>query len=420
MSAIFSLAWKSLLNRRFTVLLTLFAIALSVVLLLGVETVRRDAKLSFANTIAGTDLIVGARSGSIQLLLYSVFRIGHATNNISWRSYQDIAALPQVAWTIPIMLGDSHRGYAVMGTSADYFQQYRFARDRSLHFAEGGPFVDLYDAVIGAEVARALDYTLGQEIIVAHGMGATSFAKHDDKPFRVAGILEHTGTPVDRTVHISLEGFEAMHVDWRGGAPIPGMTISADEARAMDLTPRSITAFLVGLESRRDVFRLQRAVNDYRQEPLLAILPGVALQQLWDLMRVAETALLMISVCVVVAGLIGMLAVLLASLESRRRELAILRSVGARPRHIMALLVSEAALLALLGAVLGMLALYGLLALTQGWVEARFGLYLALSAPGIPELRIVALVVGAGCLAGLVPAWRAYRYALVDGMTLRN
>ncbi len=420
MSAIFSLAWKSLLNRRFTVLLTLFAIALSVVLLLGVETVRRDAKLSFANTIAGTDLIVGARSGSIQLLLYSVFRIGHATNNISWRSYQDIAALPQVAWTIPIMLGDSHRGYAVMGTSADYFQQYRFARDRSLHFAEGGPFVDLYDAVIGAEVARALDYTLGQEIIVAHGMGATSFAKHDDKPFRGAGILEHTGTPVDRTVHISLEGFEAMHVDWRGGAPIPGMTISADEARAMDLTPRSITAFLVGLESRRDVFRLQRAVNDYRQEPLLAILPGVALQQLWDLMRVAETALLMISVCVVGAGLIGMLAVLLASLESRRRELAILRSVGARPRHIMALLVSEAALLALLGAVLGMLALYGLLALTQGWVEARFGLYLALSAPGIPELRIVALVVGAGCLAGLVPAWRAYRYALVDGMTLRN
>jgi putative ABC transport system permease protein len=420
MSHIIPLAWKSLLNRRFTVLLTLFAIALSVVLLLGVETVRRDAKLSFANTIAGTDLIVGARSGSIQLLLYSVFRIGHATNNVSWRSYQDIAALPQVAWTIPIMLGDSHRGYSVMGTRNDYFQHYRFARDRSLHFAEGGPFVDLYDAVIGAEVARALDYTLGQEIIVAHGMGATSFAQHDDKPFRVAGILAHTGTPVDRTVHISLEGFEAMHVDWRGGTPIPGMTISADEVRAMELTPRSITAFLVGLESRRDVFRVQRAVNDYRQEPLLAILPGVALQQLWDLLRVAETALLIISVCVVVAGLIGMLAVLLASLESRRRELAILRSVGARPRHIMALLVSEAALLALLGAILGMLALYGLLALTQSWVEARFGLYLALSTPGIPELQIVALVVGAGCLAGLVPAWLAYRYALVDGMTLRN
>lgn len=420
MSHIIPLAWKSLLNRRFTVLLTLFAIALSVVLLLGVETVRRDAKLSFANTIAGTDLIVGARSGSIQLLLYSVFRIGHATNNVSWRSYQDIAALPQVAWTIPIMLGDSHRGYSVMGTRNDYFQHYRFARDRSLHFAEGRPFVDLYDAVIGAEVARALDYTLGQEIIVAHGMGATSFAQHDDKPFRVAGILAHTGTPVDRTVHISLEGFAAMHIDWRGGAPIPGMTTSADDVRAMELTPRSITAFLVGLESRRDVFRLQRAINDYRQEPLLAILPGVALQQLWDLMRVAETALLIISVCVVVAGLIGMLAVLLASLESRRRELAILRSVGARPRHIMALLVSEAALLALLGAILGMLALYGLLALTQSWVEARFGLYLALSAPGIAEFKILTLVVGAGCLAGLVPAWRAYRYALVDGMTLRN
>lgn len=414
------LAWKSLLNRRFTVLLTLFAIALSVVLLLGVETVRRDAKLSFANTISGTDLVVGARSGSIQLLLYSVFRIGHATNNISWRSYQEIAAAPRIAWTVPITLGDSHRGYPVMGTSLAYFEHYRYARDRRLAFAEGKPFEDLYDAVIGAEVARALGYTLGQEIVVAHGMGATSFAKHDDKPFRVAGILEHTGTLVDRTVHIGLEGFEAMHVDWRAGAPIPGLTVTADEARVMDLTPRTITAFLVGLESRRDIFRVQRAINDYRQEPLLAILPGVALQQLWDLMRVAETALLIVSVCVVIAGLIGMLAVLLASLEGRRRELAILRSVGARPRHILVLLVSEAALLALIGALLGMLALYGLLALGQTWIETRFGLYLALGAPGLRELTLLALVFGAGCLAGLVPAWRAYRYSLADGMTIRT
>lgn len=418
--SILPLAWKSLCNRRFTVLLTLFAITLSVVLLLGVETVRRDAKLSFANTIAGTDLVVGARSGSIQLLLYSVFRIGHATNNISWRSYQEIAASPRIAWTVPMILGDSHRGYPVMGTNAEYFEHFRFARDRWLEFAEGGPFDDLYDAVLGAEVARALEYTLGREIVVTHGLGATSFARHDDKPFRVAGILAHTGTPVDRTVHISLEGFEAMHVDWRAGVPIPGVTIDADEARDLDLTPNTLTAFLVGLESRRDVFRVQRAINDYRQEPLLAILPGVALQQLWDLMRVAETALLIVSVCVVIAGLIGMLAVLLASLEGRRRELAILRSVGARPRHILALLVSEAALLALIGAILGMLVLYGLLALGQGWVEARFGLYLALSPPGLRELAILALVFGAGCLAGLVPAWRAYRYALSDGMTPRT
>ncbi len=417
---ILPLAWKSLRNRRFTVLLTLFAIALSVVLLLGVETVRRDAKLSFANTIAGTDLVVGARSGSIQLLLYSVFRIGHGTNNISWQSYQEIAASPRIAWTIPMTLGDSHRGYPVMGTSVEYFEHYRFARGRRLEFAEGGPFDDIYGAVLGVEVARALEYTLGREIVVAHGMGATSFARHDDKPFRVAGILEHTGTPVDRTVHISLEGFEAMHVDWRAGVPIPGLTITADEAREMDHTPNTITAFLVGLESRRDVFRVQRAINDYRQEPLLAILPGVALQQLWDLMRVAETALLIVSVCVVVAGLIGMLAVLLASLEGRRRELAILRSVGARPRHILALLVSEAALLALVGALLGMLALYGLLALGQTWIETRFGLYLALGAPGLRELTILTLVFGAGCVAGLVPAWRAYRYSLADGMTIRT
>ncbi len=414
------LAWLSFRNRRFTVVLTVCAIAMSVALLLGVEKVRHDARLSFANTIAGTDLIVGARSGSIQLLLYSVFRIGQATNNISWQSYRTIADLPQIRWTIPMMLGDSHRGYPVMGTSPDYFEHYRYARDRRLEFAAGAPFQDIYDAVLGADVAEALSYRLGQEIVVAHGMGATSFAMHDDKPFRVAGILRRTGTPVDRTVHIRLEGFEAMHADWRGGAPAPGLSISAEETRRMDLTPNTLTAFLVGLESRIGIFQVQRAINNYRGEPLLAILPGVALQELWDLMRVAETALLVISACVVAAGLIGMLAVILASLNERRRELAILRSVGARPRHIFGLLLAEAGILALLGAVLGVLVFYIGLWIGQPIVQSRFGLHLPFGLLGAREGLLLLLILCGGCLAGLIPAWRAYRQALADGLTLRT
>lgn len=116
----------------------MFAIALGVALMLGVEKIRLGAKSSFANTLSGTDLIVGARGGAIQLLLYSVFRVGNATNNISWRSYQDIAAHPAVRWTLPLSLGDSHRGFRVLGTSRDYFEHYRYARQRRLEFAAGG------------------------------------------------------------------------------------------------------------------------------------------------------------------------------------------------------------------------------------------------------------------------------------------
>ena len=136
------------------------SIAISVALLLGVEKIRTEARSSFASTISGTDLIVGARSGDINLLLYSVFRIGNATNNISWESYQDITSRPEVAWAIPISLGDSHRGFRVMGTNGDYFEHYRFARTRALTLAEGKPFAEVFDTVLGADVAAQLGYQL--------------------------------------------------------------------------------------------------------------------------------------------------------------------------------------------------------------------------------------------------------------------
>jgi putative ABC transport system permease protein len=413
------LALRSVWNRRFSAGLTVLAIALSVSMLLGVEKLRSDARDAFANTLSGTDLIVGARSGSVQLLLYSVFRIGSATNNISWQSYQELSRHPRVRWSVPLSLGDSHRGYRVLGTSTEYFERYRYARDRSLRFAAGAPFADVFDAVLGAQVAQRLGYAVGDELVVAHGAGKVSFVQHEDKPFRVAGILARTGTPVDRTVHVSLAGIEAMHIDWHAGAPVPGRRIDAGQARAMDLTPRSITAFLVGLDSRTAVFSMQRAINDYAAEPLLAIIPGVALQELWDLMGVAENALRVIAAMVVVTGLLGMLTVILASLDARRREMAVLRSVGARPLHVFGLFVSEAGVLALLGCALGVVLLYAVV-LAGGPILAReFGLYLAPPALDLRDLALLGAVVLAGLLAGAVPALRAYRLSLSDGLSMR-
>ena len=417
--AIVRLAFLSVLNRRVTAGLTLLAIALSIAMLLGVEKVRRDARGSFASTISGTDLIVGARSGAIQLLLYSVFRIGNATNNISWQSYREIADFPRVRWTVPIALGDSHRGFRVMGTSEGYFEHYRYARTESLEFAVGGVFDDVFDAVLGAEVAERLGYALGDSLIVAHGTGDVSFIEHDDKPFRVAGILTPTGTPVDRTVHVSLQGYTAMHVDWAAGVPIPGVRISAEEARTMDLTPETITAVLVGLDSKIAIFGVQRRINEYREEPLLAIIPGVALQELWDLMSVAENVLRVVSSMVVVTGLLGMLTVILSSLEARRREMAVLRSVGARPLHVFALFMSEAGVLALLGAAAGVVLLYVALLVGQPIVTREFGLHLPLAMPAPADWWIIAAVVGAGFADGSIPAFRAYRLSLADGLSMR-
>lgn len=417
--AIFSLAWKSLMNRRSTALLTITSIALSVALLVGVERLRTEARESFANTLSGTDLIVGARSGPVQLLLYAVFRIGDATNNISWQSYQDIAAHPKVSWTVPIALGDSHRGFRVLGTTPAYFDHYRYARNRPLEIAEGQRFSDLYDAVVGAEVAAKLGYEIDDSIIVAHGASDVSFARHDDKPFRVVGILARTGTPVDRTVHVSLEAIEAIHVDWQSGAPIPGVAVSAEQARAMDLTPNAITAALVGLKSKIATFQVQRFVNDYPEEPLSAVLPGVALSQLWNLIGIAENALLIVSAFVVVVGLFGMLTALLTSLNERRREMAILRSVGARPGHVFALIMGEALVLTLLGVLFGLSLLYLLLLVGQPIIESRFGLFIEIGGLSNYESILLGAVVAAGFLVGSIPSYRAYRLSLADGLSLR-
>lgn len=415
------LALASLGNRRFTALLTVFAIALSVCLLLAVERVRSEARASFANTISGTDLIVGARSGSINLLLYSVFRIGNATNNIRWDSFERFAEHRQVKWAIPISLGDSHRGYRVMGTSTAYFEHYRYARSQPLQLRVGRTFTDdPFEVVLGAEVAQALGYGLGEQIVLAHGVARISLLKHDDKPFSVVGILARTGTPVDRTLHISLAGMEALHIDWQNGMPARGAAqVSAEQARAMDLQPKQITAFLLGLNSKIATFSLQREINEYRGEPLLAILPGVALQELWSLMGTAEKALFVVSLFVVLTGLIGMLTAILTSLNERRREMAILRSVGARPWHIAGLLVVEAFALALAGVLLGLLLLYLGIAGAQGYVQAHYGLYLPLSAPSGYEWRLLGAILAAALLMGCVPAWRAYRQSLADGLSIR-
>jgi putative ABC transport system permease protein len=415
----FTLALKSLGNRRFTTVLTVVSIALSVTLLLGVERIRTEARTSFANTVSGTDLIVGARSGSVQLLLYSVFRIGNPTNNISWESYQEIASNPNIEWTIPISVGDSHHGYRVMGTNSAYFEWYRYAGERRLELASGRALQGVFDAVLGAEVARTLGYNTGDPLVIAHGAGEITFVEHDDKPFEVVGILKSTGTPVDQTVHVLLEGMEAIHVDWHEGAPLPGQLISANRVLDMDLTPEAITAFLVGLKSRVAVFDLQRSVNEFEQEPLTAIMPAVALQELWALIGVAEKALLAVSGFVVAIGLCGMLLALMASLNERRREMAILRSVGARPSQVFALIAGESFMLTVAGIIGGIGLLYGLLLVGQPIILSRFGLLIGVGGLSSYELVLISAVSLAGVLIGAIPAYRIYRYSLADGMSIR-
>jgi len=413
MKALLGLAARSAWARRGTLALVVFSIALATLLLLALERMRADVRESFAQSVSGTDLIVGARTGSVQLMLCAVFHVGGATNNIRTASVDAIAKHRAVEWVVPISLGDSLRGFAVLGTTPDYFKRLQYADHQPLRIAQGrafsGDLDGLYDAVIGAEVADALGYRLGQRIVMSHGAGGLPGAEHADKPFSVVGVLARTGTPVDRTVHVSLAAIEAIHLDWAGGAPMPGVVIAPEQARKFDLAPKNVTAALVGLKGRVAVFAVQRFVANYADEPLMAVLPGVALDELWQVVGVGEKALLGLSALVAIVSLAGLVAVVLAGLNERRRELAVLRAVGAGPRHVLFLLAGEGVLITLLGVAVGTLLTVLLVALAGPWAQARFGIALRLAEPSLSQWALLAAVLAAGVLASLVPGWRAYR-----------
>ncbi|MEM9669189.1 MAG: ABC transporter permease [Pseudomonadota bacterium] len=414
-----ALAWKSARARSAATILTILSIALSVALLVGVEKVRTGARAGFAQTVSGADLLVGARSGSVNLLLYAVFRIGDPTTNLSWESYQRFASRPDVAWTIPISLGDSHAGFRVLGTTQAYFDHYLHGQKRPLVFDHGVAFSGTYDAVLGANVARELGYDLGREFNISHGIVSAGFAEHADRPFKAVGILEPTGTPVDRTIHISLAGLEAVHAGFNTGSPRIGTRRGSTETVEEDLEPDSITAFLVGLKSRSAALRYQRDVNTYPREAMSAVIPGVALSQMWRVVGGAEQALRAVAALVVIAGLAGMVTALLTSLNERRREIAVFRAVGAHSRDVFSLLVVESALLTAAGAVLGVLLVNGLLTAFGSHIEARFGAPMAISGLSAYDLTIVGAVIVAGAVLGFLPGWLAYKRSLADGLTVK-
>ncbi len=421
MSALVQLAVKSLWNRRATALLTILAIALSVALFLGIEKLRKGVREGFEQTISGTHLIVGAPSGSLNLLLYSVFRMGNATAEISWTGYKRLAAREDIEWAVPISLGDSHRGFRVMGTTPDYFDRYQYAGGQNLKLASGARFDDLFDVVIGADVARTLNYKIGDTIVLNHGLGQANLdGGHDNRPFVIKGILAATGTPVDKTVHVSLEAITALHVGWETGSKNPlADTITTDQIRTFNLTPKTVTAVYVGLKRKGTILNTRRAINTDKREPMMAIIPGEALKELWSVTTLAERALLAVSGFVIVVGLVSILVALLTSLNERRREMSILRATGARPHHIFSLLLLEAGTIGAIGAGLGVGLVHLLLALAGPMLASRFGVMISSAGLTPVDFFTWGAVTLAALLMALGPAIIALKRSLADGLSVR-
>ncbi len=432
MNSLLSMARSSAWNRRSTLVWVVVSLALATALLWTLERLRHDIRSSFSQSVSGVDLIVGARSSPVQLMLFSVFHIGSVPQSLSMDSVRALSQHRSVSWVVPLSLGDSHRGFPVLGTTPAYFQHFAYGDRQPLVLQQGAVFSGtldgLYEAVVGAEVARQMGYGLGQSITLGHGLhdhdhdhdhGGPVADEHADKPFKVVGILAPTGTPVDRTVHVSLPALEALHLGWVAGTRMPGGQIPADQARKFNLEPEEVTAALVGLKSRSAVFNVQRFVNQYEAEALMGVMPGVALGELWSVLGLGENALLAVSALVALVSVVSLMAVVLAGLNERRRELAVLRAVGAAPRHVLGLLTLEGLWVTGAGVLLGVLLAQVGMGLAAASLQSALGIRLQMDGVLPSQLALMGAVLLAGLLASLGPAWRAYRLSLADGLSPR-
>ena len=269
--------------------------------------------------------------------------------------------------------------------------------------------------MIGAEVASQLDYRIGESLILAHGMAATSFSLHRDSPFEVTGILKPTGTPVDRTLHIHLKDLDSIHRDWQSGTRVTSHQ-HTNSGQEQDLDPDSVTAILIGVNNRLSTFRLQREINRYPDEPLMAILPGVALSELWQLMSWVEKTLGFIALLVLFASLLGLATMLLSTLQQRQREIALLRILGLRPLTLLMLLELEALLLVAAGAVVAVGLLKGALTVAGPMLGERYGLFLSDQIITVTTLNALGLAFVTTFVIALIPAISAYRRGLHSGL----
>ena len=398
--SLINLSLKSILSRKLVSSLLIISIAISTTLLIGIEKVKHSTKHSFSHSISGTDLIIGSKTSDIQLLMYTLFRVGQPVANISWSTFNNIKSYPEVAWAIPISLGDSHKEYPVVGTNIDYFTYYKFGRKKSLHLKTGFLFNKLNEVVLGYEVAKQLNYQINDVILLSHGVSGSPQALHKENTFKVVGILKATGTPVDKTVHISLEAMTALH-----------------SANKQDLTPTSITSCLIGLKSKFSLFTVQNRILKLKSEPLIAVIPGVALSKLWNNIRFIDSSFFIITLLVTVIAFLGLLLSLFLLLNQRKKELSILRSLGAHPVQISLLLITESLIITVSGTLLGLISLLINGILLGPILEEKTGLILSLSTISTHEITLSLAIILFGGITSLIPGYMIYKRSLSKGFS---
>lgn len=405
--SLWRMAWRYLWGRALVTALTLTGIALGAALIASVLTLRRESEAGFLRESGQFDLVTGAKGSPLQLVLSSVYHLDLPTGNIPYSRFEALRADSRMACAIPLGLGDNYRGYRIVGTEAGLFDlpdRQDLAR-KLFVLSEGRLFEGDFEAVVGAQVANQTGLKVGDRFSGAHGLVATpGSSEHREFPYRVVGILARSGGSSDRAIYVTLGSVWQIHDK---ESAMHRRSVGVAPAAALD-EKREVTAVLLRLKAVGLRLWMSQEIQK-RTEAMAAIPVNEMLRLYQQILGPMQQALLSVAGLVVVVSALSITATLYQSAERRRRDLAVLRALGARPREILALVILESLLLTLLGLAAGWFTGHAGLAVAGPHLRDSIGIGVApWSADGV-ELAALGLVALGGLTAGLLPAGLAYR-----------
>ena len=405
-----SLLLKSMRSRIIPTSLVTISLMASMVLLLSIERIQQGAEEGFNQSISGVDAIIGPRSSSIELVLYTVFHLGRPTNNITTKTVNDVKLRGDISWLVPIALGDSHKGFRVVATEPNYFEHIKNANGQPLVFSKGVAFAELSETVLGSDVAEKLSYRVGSKIQITHGSVESIGSKHDDFSFVVTGILNKTGTPIDQAIFLDLKGYELLHLGWKSGKKIFNLDdINLSSLPEDALIPKTVTAAFIGLKSKLTLFNFSKNIREYPKEAISAVIPGIALSELWSIVGLVDKGFQLLSWIIIAISLIAMVTLIIASLDNRKQEMTIYRANGASPKFLAMMVLCESlviGLIAIVGAII-------LVTIVTYFATVQLNLALGISPSfewiSMGEITVFSFILLAGALSSLIPAVMVFR-----------
>lgn len=407
---------RSLRQHALSTIVTVLSVSLACGLVMAVFSVSAQTRRAFTGGPAGFDAVLGARGSPLQLVLNTVFHLETSPGNIPWQLYQQVKNDERVELAIPYAVGDHYLGHRVVGTTEEIFTRFEYRAGEPLRVQPGGRTFDprRREAVIGQTVAERTGLRVGATFHPSHGVAGERHGEQHDEEYVVVGVLEPTSSPADRVIWIPLEGvFRISGHVLRGGSGDGDGRSGSDVYRAKpgEAIPeehKEVSAVMLKLKSPQAGFLLDQMINKQGKVATLAWPIGAVMAELFDKLGWVNRVLELVAYLVVVVAAAAILASLYNSMNERRRDLAILRALGARRRTVFTCIVLEAGAIAACGCAVGYLVYACILAAAQVIVRRQTGVVLDVFAFHPALVFAPALMIGVGAIAGLLPALKAY------------